>query len=322
MRVDPFSDVLELVQARSVISGGFVAGGRWGLRFPPPEEIKFFAVVKGRLVARLDGQRAAIEIGEGDVGLLAGRRGYVVASSLDAPMRDAMRVFGARPRPITIGTGADCAVIAGGVALDPAAAALLTDALPPVVHVRAASPHASGLRWIVEQIAAERTSVLPGSQLATAQLAQLLFVQVLRAHLSTEGALPIGWLRALRDERLAAALQLMHGDPARAWRLTELAKAAAMSRTTFAVHFKAVVGSAPLAYLAAWRMRLAQRRLRDADAPIASIAASLGYASESAFSQAFKRITGTRPRDYRNDRDSISDARSLSVRRAHPISDA
>jgi hypothetical protein len=39
---DPFSDVLALADARSVVSGGFAAGGRWALRFPIPEQIKFF----------------------------------------------------------------------------------------------------------------------------------------------------------------------------------------------------------------------------------------------------------------------------------------
>jgi AraC-like DNA-binding protein len=56
----------------------------------------------------------------------------------------------------------------------------------------------------------------------------------------------------------------------------------------------------PLAYLTKWRMRLAQKTLRDEDASIFEIAESLGYRSEGAFSQAFQRVTASRPRDYRN----------------------
>jgi AraC-like DNA-binding protein len=73
-----------------------------------------------------------------------------------------------------------------------------------------------------------------------------------------------------------------------------------MSRTTFAVHFRAVAGIAPLTYLTEWRMRLAQRTLREDDTTVAAIAGSLGYASESAFSNAFKRVTGSSPKAYRN----------------------
>ncbi|WP_040844839.1 helix-turn-helix transcriptional regulator, partial [Nitrospirillum viridazoti] len=123
--------------------------------------------------------------------------------------------------------------------------------------------------------------------------------RILRAHLATGQPLPAGWLRAATDARLAPALRLMHGDPGRAWQLSELAKAAAMSRTTFAQYFKAVAGMPPLAYLTAWRMRLAERALKEQDAPVSELAHRLGYASESALSNAFKRVTGVGPRRYR-----------------------
>lgn len=63
--------------------------------------------------------------------------------------------------------------------------------------------------------------------------------------------------------------------------LVDLAKAAGMSRTRFAVHFKALAGVAPLTYQTAWRMRLAERALREDDTSVFELAASLGYASES-----------------------------------------
>ncbi|WP_313760732.1 helix-turn-helix transcriptional regulator [Rhizobium sp.] len=66
-----------------------------------------------------------------------------------------------------------------------------------------------------------------------------------------------------------------------------------------AVHFKSVSGIAPLSYLTEWRMRLAERALREARTPIASVARSLGYTSESAFSNAFKRANGRSPSAYR-----------------------
>src|SRR5262249_43526835 len=126
-----------------------------------------------------------------------------------------------------------------------------------------------------------------------------MFVQILRAHLATAGTLTAGWLRALGDRGIAPALRLMHADPGRSWRLDELAKAAAMSRTTFALHFRTVAGVAPLTYLTEWRMHLAERALREENMPVAALAQSLGYTSESAFSNAFKRVTGKAPKRYR-----------------------
>jgi AraC-like DNA-binding protein len=73
-----------------------------------------------------------------------------------------------------------------------------------------------------------------------------------------------------------------------------------MSRTTFALRFKLAAGVAPLAYLTAWRMRLAERALREEDTPVSAIARSLGYTSEIAFSNAFKRALGIAPKRYRS----------------------
>jgi hypothetical protein len=62
---------------------------------------------------------------------------------------------------------------------------LLLDVLPPWIHIHAISRHAVIFRWIVEQLVNEQKSRWPGAQLASDQLAQLLFIQILRAHLET-----------------------------------------------------------------------------------------------------------------------------------------
>lgn len=198
-----------------------------------------------------------------------------------------------------LGESEDFCHIGGHVLLDATSGKLLEDVLPPWIHVHAGSPQATVMQWLVDQLLHERAGDLPAAQFVSEQLAQLLFVQILRAHLDVAGPACGGWLRALADKRIAPALRLMHQQPARAWHLEELAYAVAMSRTTFAVRFKQVVGVAPLAYLAQWRMRLAERALRSSNISVAALADSLGYASESAFSNAFKRITGISPRHYR-----------------------
>jgi len=300
MSSDPFSDILKLTSAQSLVTGGFTAGGPWSLQFPAPDKIKFFAVVKGTCWVRIDGEPAPVLFNTGDVGLLSAKRTFVLSSDPDLLPVDAMSVFsGAGKSRVTIGDGADFAHIGGHVLLDPASSQLLADVLPPWIHVPAASPQATAFRWLLDQLVQERASDQPGTQLASAQLAQLLFIQILRAHLQTAAPMPAGWLRALGDPRIAPALRMMHGEPARAWQLDELASACAMSRTTFALHFRTNVGVTPLAYLTEWRMRLAERALREGKSQIAVLAQSLGYASESAFSSAFKRVTGSSPRAYR-----------------------
>lgn len=299
---DPLSDVLKLADVQSLVSGGFAASGDWAIRFPAPDKIKFFAAVRGACWLQLDGQASPLRLASGDVILLAAARSFVLASNLATTPVEAHSLFAGRTDPIVSVSGAtrdDAEVlqIGGHVRLHPDYGALLADVLPPVIHVQGEATEAQALRWILDQLVREREG-LPGSGLATVQLGHLLFIQVLRAHLATGGALRAGWLRVATDARLAPALRLIHGEPGRAWRLDQLARACAMSRTSFALHFKSVAGEAPLSYLARWRMRLAEHALRRGDAPLATLAETLGYASESAFSHAFKRIVGLSPKRY------------------------
>ncbi|HVE06041.1 MAG TPA: AraC family transcriptional regulator [Paraburkholderia sp.] len=310
MNTDPFSDILKFTNAESLVTGGFTAGGSWALRFPAPDKIKFFAVMKGHCWVDIEGTAQPVRFDTGDVGLLAAPRSFVLASAPDVTPIDAMSVFsGSGGSTAQLGDGQDFAHIGGHVLLDPASGRLLAGVLPPWIHVPAASPHAALFRSLLDQLMNERALQQPGARLATAHLAQLLFIQILRAHLQTSDTMPAGWLRALGDPRIAPALRLMHDDPSRAWHLDELANACAMSRTSFAFHFKTAAGLAPLTYLTEWRMRLAERALRDENAPVAVIAQSLGYTSESAFSNAFKRINGHSPRAYRRaarDKDAVA----------------
>jgi AraC-like DNA-binding protein len=240
-------------------------------------------------------------IGTGDVLMLSGPRPYTLASDLGVPPLDAIEVF-ADPtvKLVRVGDSDDFVAIGGHVTLSPERGWMLADVLPPLLHIDGSSPEASTMRFFLDQFVTEVASDRPGTGLMSEQLAQLLFVQTMRSYLSTSGRLEPGWIRALSDERIAPALRLMHREPDRPWRLDELAKIVAMSRTGFAVRFKEAAGVAPLTYLSNWRMRIAERNLRETSAPVATLALSLGYTSESAFSNAFKRATGMAPSRYRS----------------------
>src|SRR6201999_666044 len=106
------------------------------------------------------------------------------------------------------------------------------------------------------------------------------------------------WLSALADKQLNAAINAMHEDPARRWTLQELAEQANLSRSTFALKFKQIVGQSPMEYLTHWRMLLAADKLESTDDSVSAISSSLGYESESAFSTGFKRVMGSSPRQY------------------------
>ncbi|MGH3196499.1 MAG: AraC family transcriptional regulator [Streptosporangiaceae bacterium] len=300
MAGDQLSEVFELVEVRGVLSGGIAVRGPWVSRSPIQDPLKFFALVCGRARLTTDGMDGPIELEPGDVAILNNRSWLELRGGAgDGPRREVTpEADVSSARFVGADRGADDVVVGGRVDLNPAGRALLLEALPAVGHVRASAAAATSLRGSLDRLFEEVTGNRIGSAFAIRQYGQLLLLEVLRAYVG-QAELPPGWLRLLTDERLRPALSLMHAEPGRPWQLEELARAAAMSRTSFAERFRTMAGVPPLTYLSRWRMLLAQRALRDRDARVGSLAAELGYASESAFSTAFKREVGESPLRYR-----------------------
>ncbi|QII38008.1 AraC family transcriptional regulator [Rouxiella badensis] len=300
--MDPLSDVLAHLNTRSSYFTGLRAGGDWALDFPPPEGIKFNAVMKGRCWLRVEGVEEPVELQTGDCFLLTQPRTFTLASDLSVKADDAYVHYSASKTAVVRyadSTHPQALFLVGGRYTFNDEAQLLLDNLPVLMLIVRGSSPAGVLHWALEQLSTEIDSSLPGAAMMSRQLGQMMLVQVLRQYLSSQHASPAGWLSALSDSRVNAALSAMHADPARRWTLIELAEIAGVSRSTFALSFKQKVGYGPLEYLIRWRMQLASRRLRNPDERISSIGQSLGYDSDSAFSHAFKRIMSCSPKQYR-----------------------
>jgi AraC-like DNA-binding protein len=138
------------------------------------------------------------------------------------------------------------------------------------------------------------------------RLSEALVVQVLRDMLdrggSTSDEAAAGWLRAVKDEHVWAALGLIHSSPGDAWTVGQLARRVGLSRTVFADHFQKLVGATPMAYLRALRLELAARWLLEGRLSVAEVAAEVGYSSVSAFHRAFLKREGERPAALRRER--------------------
>jgi AraC-like DNA-binding protein len=300
MSDDPFSSVLAMVNAQAVCAGGFTVGGDWAVAFPPPDQLKFMVIVRGCCWLEVEGQGAPLRMGEGDVLMLSAPLAFVLSSDPTIFPRPAWEVFaGATSGIFALGGGDEMLFLGGHVDMAAGCGGLLLDCLPDVIRVNGGSDKAPYLKSLIAQLAEECGTNREGAGFACTALAQLIFLQILRAHLAHEGELTPGLLRVLADRRLSPALRLMHGEPARNWHLPELARAAAMSRTAFATHFKTLAGMGPLTYLAQWRLHLAQRRLVAGGMTIGQIAQEVGFSSDAAFSNAFKRMTGNSPSQFR-----------------------
>jgi AraC-like DNA-binding protein len=309
--MDPLSDVLSLLKPRSYVSAGFDAGGEWSIRFAGHEGIKFQAVISGQCWLSMEGVPDPVRLETGDCFLLPHGKPFCLASDTALTPIDAKTIFPPSQRGgiVTYNGGGDFFGAASLFTLTGKHAGILLEVLPPIVHIRRESDQAA-LRWSLERMMQEQREGAPGFSLVAQHLAHMMLVHALRLHLAEGVKGGVGWLFALADKQMAAAINAMHDDPAHRWTLQELAERVGMSRSTFALKFKETVGASPMEYLARWRMLLAGDRLANSGDPVSVIALSLGYESESAFSTAFKRVMGCSPRQYGRVGNPVSPADS------------
>ncbi|BCL31388.1 AraC family transcriptional regulator [Streptomyces aurantiacus] len=311
---DPIADAVGLLRPRTVIDPGLHAAGPWALRFDQASHVKLGVVARGACWLALDGHKP-VRLEEGDFYLLGNPPSYVLASTLTASPRPAKPVWGsAEDGVVRIGPEAeeDTYLCGGHFSFEDTNTPALTQVLPRLVLVRAADPRGKLLAHLSELLVSETgTGTAAGSSLVLNHLAQVLFVHMLRAH-AEQTDQHTGWLGALNDDGIGAALRAMHTDAAHPWTLKELAGISHMSRSAFASSFKERVGTTPLEYLIQWRMSLARDALSRDTRTISELAFMIGYKSDSAFSTAFRRVVGSSPRQFRE-----SSTRAVNGRQDH-----
>jgi len=197
------------------------------------------------------------------------------------------------------GEGPLTELISGALSFDATAAEPLIALMPNLVLVRLDEAHSHLLQATLQLIGMEAAGDGLGASTVIHRLADVLFVQTVRAWCATEGGPAIGWLAGLKDRRLAPAIRAMHDDLAHPWSVVALARIAGLSRSSFAAAFKSVIGESPLDYLTGWRMYRAKTLLRNSDLALMEIASKVGYDNDTALSRAFRRHVGIAPGQWR-----------------------
>jgi AraC-like DNA-binding protein len=301
--MDVLTDVLNTLELKGWLSSRRELETPWRYDFAASKDSMFHILSLGGAYLEVEGEAEPIRVEDGDVVLFPTGRPH---SLYDAPTSPLTRLVyldynpqrgyevvfreGAAPKPL---------LLCGAFHFDYPHNFPLLHRLPNLIHVRGTQGRVEdGFADIVRMIARESASQRHGADVMLNRLTELLFIQVIRLWIDQQTEASVGWVGALRDQPISAALGLIHQSPAHKWTVSELAEAVALSRSAFSARFTELVGEPPMTYLTRWRMLKATRLLKN-DVGMETIVELLGYESEAAFRKAFKREIGIPPAQYR-----------------------
>jgi AraC family transcriptional regulator, activator of mtrCDE len=308
--VDWLSQLLRMITVTGRLEVRCAYGAPWRVAWPQAaaDEIPYHIVLKGRAILKDSRMETATELAAGDIVLLPHGSEHVLddgSGQAPAPTRNRRDSAGWMLSE-NDGPGERLDLLCGRFFVRQPHDRLVRNYLPTNVVIRAtdgtmdeggnsAGRHLSSLLGLMRM---ESTGDRLGGNAVLNALSSALFALVLRAASESEDA-PAGLLALAGHPRLAPAISALFADPARPWKLPELADLCSMSRATFMRHFQDKLGRSAIDLLTDIRMSLAANELKKPGITTAGVAESVGYQSEAAFRRAFAGWMGMTPGQWR-----------------------
>ena len=313
---DVLADVLDSLKLRGRFFCRCELSSPWALAFAAGVFAHFHVIESGTCCLQLDGEADSVTLEEGDLVLVIPRgQGYQLSDDPRTPPIQLSEIVGNTQgglrAVIRHGAGGPATnLICGAFEFQGPQAAASLAVLPHWIRVPKRERHAN--EWLnatVRFLRRETRDPSMGSETIITRLIDVMFVEAVREWLKDQPQGSAGWLGALRDPAIGAALSVMHKEPEKPWRVPSLASQVGMSRSPFAARFATLVGRSPMSYLKQWRLQLAAKLLQDQNLSLSNIAERVGYESAAAFSRVFKREFRVTPgqcrRSGRTDRRAI-----------------
>jgi len=301
--VDVLTDVLNGLELKGWLHSRTEFVPPWRFDFVASRDSIFHILSSGRGYLCVEGESTPLRIEDGDVVVFPFGHAHSIYDELTSPLTRTVQLdYNAHREYQTFpfeSEGQKMVMLCGAFHFEHPGTYPLLQCLPKVIHLPGEQGRmAQGFSEIVRFIARESASRQAGTEVVLRRLTELLFIQMIRVWIDQQAEASTGWVAALRDQPISTALGLIHQSPERGWKVEELAEAVALSRSAFSARFTQLVGEPPIKYLTRWRMHRATRLLKS-NVKVETIAKLLGYESEVAFRQAFKREVGIPPARYR-----------------------
>jgi len=308
-RMDLLADVFRQAGLRSRLLHQRVFAAPAALAFPCDKSIGFHVVTQGRAWVHSPAHDGPIELGAGDVALMARGCDHVVSTSPKLPrrilrMEEQSELAGDAEAPPLL------TLVSGAYQVWNTPVHPFFDELPRWYVMRADElDRFDEAELAIRMLAGETARREVGAETVTQALLDILFTHIVRRIIARRAAAPQSWSHALNHAQIRAALELMHADCAHEWTLDELARRVGLSRAGFAQKFRQEVGTPPLQYLTTLRVQKAMELLAGTDDKMEAVSQAVGYKDAFSFSKVFKKVAGMPPRDFRlRDRAGRADA--------------
>ncbi len=302
--MDLLTDILTVLRLHGTVYFHADFHSPWGMDIKGGQYANFHIVTAGQCWVRWRDDQDTLVLSNGDLVVFPHGHRHIVCDGPDCDAAPAEEVLaksrrGEGGKVQYGGNGQATSLICGHFEYDRSRQHPLLKALPVVMHFKAADmAEADWVKTVARMTVSESASSRQGSSAISDRLAEVLLVQLIRNYIEQ---LPIedGFLAAMSDRSIGAALEQIHQHPELNWDVRQLAQTGGLSRSAFASRFSQQVGIGPMQYLTNWRMQQAADLLADTDYSMAQIAERVGYTSEWSFAKAYKRAFGIGPGAYR-----------------------
>ena len=282
------------------------AQGDWSFQSPKQDAVIAHIVLYGNAYLEFS-PKMTVALQTGDMFLIPAGLAHTVKNHLDTQLVESLNIEslfdGLRQDAIEFGQGSSekTLILSVRCHMNAIMARPLINALPPYLHIQNALSDEAP-EWLkigLYFVSAETRRTMAGKNKIMDHVVSILMIECVRDYIEQMQD-HNNWLNALVHPELSNALAAIHSRPEQSWTVESLAETCCMSRSKFASLFNQILGETPLAYLQQHRLRLASQLIKQGQLPIQQIAHQVGYSSETAFSQAFKKQFELSPSQYRN----------------------
>lgn len=309
--MDALTDILNTLRLSSSLYFRTELTSPWGIEVPAKNNVaRFHIVIRGHCWLQIDG-KDSLYMANGDLVVIPHGASHILADTPHSQIRPFNEVLeetayvGTGPL-VYGGGGAGCCLVCGEFAFDDLGNHPLLANLPTKLYVSGdASYNTQWLDSAIGFIAHEAAKLEPGANAIVDRLSEIILIQVIRATLASSQE-QVPFLSAFSDQRINQVMAAIHANPSENWSVETLGQLVNMSRSSFSNRFTELAKMTPLQYVIFVRLQKASRLLTETAMPLIKVAEDIGYHSEAAFSQAFKKQFGLRPGEFRRSHSPVA----------------